>query len=93
VIEFNDVVALSGILYGGICIDQTGLNGNISADPLLVDPVNEDFRLGATSPAIDAGDNSVAGLPPSDILGNARIIDGDSSGSADIDMGAHEYTP
>ncbi|MDH3219194.1 MAG: right-handed parallel beta-helix repeat-containing protein [Gammaproteobacteria bacterium] len=93
VIMFNNVLAPSGISYGGICTDQTGLNGNISADPLFVDSANEDFRLGMASPSIDAGDKSVIGLPSTDILGNARIIDGDSNGTADIDLGAHEYTP
>jgi len=34
--------------------DQTGVNGNISVDPLFVDA--DSFRLQAGSPAIDAGD-------------------------------------
>jgi len=33
--------------------DQTGINGNISADPDFADP---DYRLAGSSPAIDAGD-------------------------------------
>lgn len=93
IIESNNVTALTGTLYGGICTDQTGINGNISADPLFVDPDNEDFQLGPTSPSIDAGDNSVTGLPATDILGNNRIVNGDMSGTADIDMGAYEYVP
>lgn len=36
-----------------------GLYGNLDGDPLLVDPDALDFRLTATSPAIDAGDPSL----------------------------------
>ena len=36
--------------------DFRGLNGNISADPLFVDPVNGDFRLQPGSPCINSGD-------------------------------------
>jgi len=35
--------------------DFRGVNGNLSADPLFMDPVNGDFRLGPDSPCIDAG--------------------------------------
>ena len=35
--------------------DFRGLNGNISGDPLFMDPENGDFRLGWDSPCIDAG--------------------------------------
>ncbi len=47
-----------------------------------------DFRLPTTSPAIDAGDNSVVGTL--DLDGNPRIADGDDNGSSIIDMGAYE---
>jgi hypothetical protein len=33
--RFNNVFSQSGSAYGGICTDQTGLNGNISALPSL----------------------------------------------------------
>ena len=36
--------------------DFRGINGNISADPLFVDPENGDFRLQAGSPSINSGD-------------------------------------
>ena len=44
--------------------------GNINVDPLFVDPESDDFRLGPTSPCIDAGDS--AAVPP-----DAADIDGD----------------
>ena len=35
--------------------DQTGTNGNISVDPRFINSAGNNFRLGASSPAIDAG--------------------------------------
>jgi hypothetical protein len=32
-----------------------GENGNVSIDPLFMDPEHGDFRLRASSPAVDAG--------------------------------------
>jgi predicted outer membrane repeat protein len=87
----NDVFASGGSTYGGICGDQTGLNGNISADPLFVS--NKNLRLQATSPAIDAGDNSTPDLPKKDLASKPRIVDGNGDGNAVIDMGAYEFQP
>lgn len=44
--------------YNGNISDQTGLNGNLSADPGFFDPDNDDFHLLCWSPCIDAGDPS-----------------------------------
>jgi hypothetical protein len=53
-----------------------------------------DYRLQASSPAIDQGDTSA--LPAAittDLAGTARIVDGDGDTNADVDMGAYEYIP
>ncbi|HEX2711363.1 MAG TPA: choice-of-anchor Q domain-containing protein [Candidatus Acidoferrales bacterium] len=78
----NNLVFDNGTNYSGIA-DQTGLNGNISADPLLVDFVNGDYHLQSGSPAIGAG--STQGAPEVDFDGVPR---GDS-----IDIGAFQFVP
>ncbi|MDH3597153.1 MAG: right-handed parallel beta-helix repeat-containing protein [Rhodospirillales bacterium] len=91
VIAYNDVYAPhTKTAYGGICHDQTGLNGNISADPAFVAPFAQDFRLKIGSPATDAGTNSAPLLPTADLGGDARISDDDGDGIAVVDMGAYE---
>ena len=67
------------------CADPTGTDGNISADPLLA----ADYRLGAGSPAIDAGAAGPS-VPTTDHAGNPRPTDGDGDGVAVVDMGAFE---
>jgi uncharacterized delta-60 repeat protein len=68
---------------------QTGTNGNISGDPLLLDGAGGDLRLQATSPAVDAG--SDLGAPATDFDGTGRPLDGpDADTDAEFDIGAHE---
>ena len=72
--------------------------GNISADPLFLDPDNGDFHLLPGSPCIDAGNNEAPGLSgiATDLDGKPRFSDVVSvpdtgNGAAPIvDMGAHE---
>lgn len=78
--------------YSGIP-DQTGINGNISADPVFACPASGDYRLLKISPCIDAGTNLGAILPATDFDGNPRIIAGNSNGVAIVDMGAYEFDP
>lgn len=87
---FNNVYSATGAAYGGICVDQTGSNGNISADPLFVDPANDDYHLQAGSPSIDAGDNANPDLPAVDVDGEPRIVDGDADTVAVVDQGYDE---
>ncbi|RPJ36322.1 MAG: hypothetical protein EHM35_08300, partial [Planctomycetaceae bacterium] len=66
--------------------DRTGTMGNISVDPLFVNPMNRDYHLTFESPCIDAGD-------PQWIFDEGQIdIDGQRRvhGSR-IDIGADEY--
>jgi len=59
--------------------------GNIDADPLFVDVLNDDYHVLPGSPCIDAGTNNPpGGLPETDLDGNPRIM-----GYA-VDMGAYE---
>jgi hypothetical protein len=64
-----------------------GQNGNITGDPKYADPNNGDFRLSASSPAVNAGDNSAPGLPMTDLDGKPRVA------GAAVDMGAFEFQP
>lgn len=82
----NDVFVAGALPYGGICGDQTGVKGNISADPLLVDAAVDNFHLLSASPAIDAGNNTArVALPATDIDGNPRVF------NKTVDMGAFEF--
>jgi len=68
IIAFNDVFhRQGGLTYGGLCTDQTDVNGNISIDPEFVDAAGGNFHLQPTSRAIDAGIN--AGAPDVDVDG------------------------
>jgi parallel beta-helix repeat protein len=87
----NDAYSANGSGLEGTCSGQSSTNGNISANPLFTAKLN--FRLKAGSPAIDAGDNSAPDIPPLDLAGKPRIVDGNGGGTAIIDVGAYEYQP
>jgi len=73
--------------------------GNIVGHPRFLDPDgadddpetydDNDYRLLADSPCIDAGDNSLLDPPGLDMDGNLRIAFGKQS--LTVDMGAYEY--
>lgn len=78
------------IRYSDVEGGYTG-TGNIDQPPDFVDPDNGDFRLSLGSDCIDAGLNTVAGIPDKDLDGKPRRIDGDGNLTATVDMGAYEY--
>jgi serine protease len=87
----NNVQAPGGPLYEGLCVDQSGSNGNVSIDSMFVDAANGDFRIRGNSPLIDAGldDPDVT----VDFLSNARAVDGNADQIAVSDIGAYEGIP
>jgi hypothetical protein len=84
IVEFNDAFNPS-TSYGDSCLGFSGSNGNISANPKLVNVTKGNYQLKATSPAINAGSNSAPDLPTKDLAGHPRIVGGT------IDMGAYEF--
>jgi hypothetical protein len=92
VFRFNNVYSPSGAAYGGICQDQTGLNGNIFGNPLFTDADAGDYHLLAGSPAIDSGDNAAPLVPTTDLDDDARAVDGNGDGTAVVDIGADEFS-
>jgi hypothetical protein len=82
----NNLVYANTVNYSGMP-DKTGINGNISADPLFVDPAVNDYHVYTGSPAIGAGDANSIYLPSTDLDGNPRDINGK------LDMGVYETDP
>lgn len=80
----NNLVFGNTTNYLGIS-DFTGSDGNISADPLFLDPSGGDYHLCEASPAIGAGNGD--GIDPSatDLDGNPRVVDGHT------DIGAYQF--
>lgn len=96
------IMGLTGALGG---------TGNTGADPMFTDPLgpdgvagtaDDDLRLSAGAPAIDAANNfAVPAILTSDLDGNPRFVDdpatpdtgvpGGAGGSAVVDMGAYEF--
>lgn len=74
-LSYNDVFGQDEN-YAGDIGDQTGINGNISEDPLMYDPWTGDYHLTVSSPCIDAGDPADS-VPP--------------GGGLAVDMGAFEF--
>jgi len=86
----NDAFSSNGTGLAGTCASQAGQNGNISADPQLVNVATGDFHLQTTSPAIDAGTNVAPNLPQTDFAGNPRILDGNNDCVSTVDLGSYE---
>jgi hypothetical protein len=76
----------NNIFYGGKAVTGTiGSNvfsGNITANPLFVNPAAGDFRLKAGSPAIDVG---------TEVYGKVDLAGSPRQSGAKVDAGAYEY--
>ena len=95
--SFDPNIAFTNSLFSGAS------GSNIDANPNFLDPADGDYRLGAGSPAIDAGDCTL--MPPgaevSDLAGGLRIMDAVSiddtgpscAGLGAMDMGCYEASP
>ena len=78
---------------------EGGWPGNLSVDPMFVDPDGPDddpytwagnnFRLATGSPCVDTGNNAAV-VDTWDRAGNDRVLDGDFDESAVVDIGAFE---
>ena len=84
----NDVYSNGATAYSG-CDDQTGLNGNVSVDPLFANESAGNFHLSTGSTAIDAADQTVSYIPANDVDGNPRVVD--AGNGPKLDLGAYEY--
>lgn len=71
--------------WTGLLAGQSGINGNISGDPLFVDRLTGDLHLRYDSPCRDSGDDQAPGLSEEDFEGDPRIAIGT------VDMGADEF--
>ena len=92
-------VVSSSVLQDGVPGNIINEGNNTTSNPFFVDPSSNDFRVGAGSSAIDAGDNTQSELAGilTDLGGDARFFDDPDTadtgiGAAPIvDMGAYEY--
>ena len=81
-VAFQDVV-----ISRNVDVDPAydGVDGNLSQDPLFVNPATGDYHLGPGSPALDTGDPSgVPPAPPVDYDGQTRPL------GNGVDIGADE---
>ena len=88
--DSNDVFSGGPSPYAGSCTDQTGISGNISVNPAFTNATAGDYSIGASSPLIDAGNNTAPYLPTTDLAGGPRIASAASSPDR-IDIGAYEF--
>lgn len=87
----NDFFSPSSAPYAELATNFTGGAGNITNNPLFACEKSGDWHPVATSPCIDAGTND--SLLATDFDGRVRLLDGNSDGSAIVDLGVFELDP
>ncbi|NCA82824.1 MAG: hypothetical protein EOM72_08780, partial [Opitutae bacterium] len=70
--------------YLGGMPNWTGVEGNLSEEPLLGSLTYGNSQIQSDSPCVDAGDNIAAASIPKDLAGRARCVNGT------VDIGAYE---
>lgn len=85
-LESNNVYLGVGtsVIKNSLWAEAEIANGNLNSDPQFTDAVGKDFTLQATSPALNAGDNTAIAGYSTDLGGKARIYE------SIVDMGAYE---
>lgn len=62
------------VCHTALVCRMAGVNGNISAHPLFVNPAAGDYHLQASSPSVEPGTNDAPDLPPTDLDGDPRVV-------------------
>lgn len=95
--DSSEVSGSPSITYSDV---QGGFSGagNINADPLFLNAIGGNLRLGSNSPAIDAGSNIAATSIATDYEGKPRKLDAPRADTGVgtpplVDMGAYEFYP
>jgi len=95
-IFWGDTASTNPEISGIGTVDYSDVQGgfagtaNLDVDPILVDPLGDDYHISPASPLIDVATD--IGAPAMDFEGDARPYDGDGVGGAVTDTGADEYT-
>ncbi len=82
-IRNNDIYPVGQVQSSGCALGT----GNLAVDPLFRNPTNNNFRVQPSSPVVGVGDFDAPEIPPVDLDGKARTVNGT------IDMGVYEVRP
>ena len=81
------------VLQAGTCAPTSSHNlSSVLSPPGFVNAAQGDYRPVHDSPVVDAGDPAAEPFDDLvDLFGNQRVVDGDGTDGARVDMGANEY--